>query len=161
VWDLDNTLWDGVLVENGASGVKLKPGVLDVVRELDRRGILQSIASKNNPDEAAAVLTQLGIAEFFLAPQVSWMPKSAGIDTIARTLNIGLDTILFVDDTPFELEQVRSACPGVRVLDASESLRLADRPDCDVRVTAEAGLRRQMYREEAVRQEAAASFGED
>src|SRR4029077_2161421 len=56
VWDLDNTLWDGVLVESGGAAPTLRPGVLDVVRALDERGILQSVASKNNHDEAWSLL---------------------------------------------------------------------------------------------------------
>src|SRR6202011_1120466 len=52
VWDLDNTLWDGVLVEQGAAQLKLKPEIVRIIEALDQRGIIQSIASKNNHEEA-------------------------------------------------------------------------------------------------------------
>ena len=72
-WDLDNTLWNGTLLEGGVTA--LRPGVMDVLRELDRRGILQSIASKNDHDLAMAKLTELGVADFFLYPQINWGAK--------------------------------------------------------------------------------------
>ncbi len=79
VWDLDNTLWDGILVEDGFEKLTLKPHIEGVIEQLDQRGILQSIASKNNHEDALAVLKRAGIDEFFLAPQISWLPKSEGI----------------------------------------------------------------------------------
>ena len=161
VWDLDHTLWQGILVEDGAERLQLKPGVVEVLRELDRRGILLSIASKNNPEEALEVLKKFGLDEYFLYPQISWGPKGEGIKAIARSLNIGLDTFLFVDDSPFELEQVASACPGIRVLHADEYLSLPGRKECQVEVTEEAARRRAMYREDSLRQEAASGFGGD
>ena len=72
VWDLDNTVWDGVLIEDGPDRLTLKPGISDVIKELDRRGILQSVASKNDYDHARPVLDRFGLAEFFLYPQISW-----------------------------------------------------------------------------------------
>ena len=118
VWDLDNTLWDGVLVEDGPEKLKLRPEISQIIRTLDDRGILHSIASKNNRDEAMKVLKQFQIDEYFLCPQISWQPKSESIRAIAQQLNIGMDSLLFVDDSQFELEQVQAACPGIRVLDA-------------------------------------------
>ena len=89
VWDLDNTLWDGVLIEDGPAKLRLKPGIAEIVQELDRHGILHSIASKNNPEEALQTLKQFQLIDYFLCPQISWQPKSQGIQEIARQLNIG------------------------------------------------------------------------
>jgi FkbH-like protein len=161
VWDLDNTTWQGILVEDGPQGLQLKPGLPDLLKKLDQRGILHSVASKNNFDEAWKQLEQFGISEYFLSPEISWGPKSEALKRIAERLNIGLDTLLFVDDSPFELAEVRAACPDVRVLDAAEYLTLPDRPECQVPVTAEAADRRKMYQMEAVRQSAADKFGSD
>jgi FkbH-like protein len=161
VWDLDHTLWEGILVEDGADKLQLRPGVLEVITELDRRGILLSIASKNNADDALKVLKSFGLDDYFLYPQISWGPKSEGIKAIAKSLNIGVDRFLFIDDSPFELEQVQSTCPGVRVLNASEYLSLPVRKECQAEVTEEASRRRAMYREESVRQEAASGFSGD
>jgi len=94
-------------VEDCADKLILKPSIKDVIQEIDRRGILQSVASKNNHDDAMSVLKQFGIDEYFLSPQISWQPKSEAIQTIAHQLNIGLDTLLLVDDFEFELQEVK------------------------------------------------------
>ncbi len=161
VWDLDNTLWDGILVEDGARKLKLKPGIADVIRALDARGILHSVASKNNHDEAMLALKQFQLDEYFLCPQISWEPKSEGIRRIAQQLNIGVNSLLFVDDSPFELEQVKAVCPEVRVLDAVQYRNLPDMKECQVPVTAESKERRNLYRVEAERQDLAQGFGDD
>lgn len=161
VWDLDNTIWDGILVEDGPRKVTLKPGIADVIRMLDARGILHSVASKNNHDEAMQALKQFQLDEYFLCPQISWGPKSESIRTIARQLSIGTDSLLFVDDSPFELEQVKAVCPEVRVLDAVQYLTLPDMKECQVPVTAESKERRKMYQVEAERQDMAQGFGDD
>jgi len=161
VWDLDNTLWDGILVEDGPGKLKIKPHVVQTIKELDERGILHSIVSKNNPDEALAVLKAFGIDEYFLCPQISWEPKSQGLKTVARQLNIGIDTLLFVDDSEFELQQVRAAHPEVRALNADRFLEIADMEACQVPVTAESRERRKMYQVESERQNTAGGFGDD
>ena len=79
VWDLDNTLWDGVLIEDGASNVQLKPEITQLIRTLDARGILHSVVSKNNHDDAMQVLKRFGIAEYFLCPQISWHPEKSKV----------------------------------------------------------------------------------
>src|SRR5437879_695273 len=79
VWDLDNTIWNGVLLEDGA--VALFSGVVDVIKELDRRGILQSISSKGNSDAAMAKLEEFGIVEYFIYPQINWNAKSESVKT--------------------------------------------------------------------------------
>jgi FkbH-like protein len=161
VWDLDHTLWDGILVEDGAESLHLKQGIREIVEKLDQRGILQSVASKNDPEPALTALRQLGIDEFFLAPQISWGPKSTAIAKIAQSLNIGADSILFVDDSEFERLEVSSAYPQVRTLDAADFAQLPRMEPLDVPVTAESRERRKLYQVENTRQEAAAGFGSD
>lgn len=161
VWDLDNTLWDGVLVEDGAAELQLKPGIVNIIKSLDQRGILQSIASKNNLDQATEVLKELNIDHFFLYPQISWSPKGDAIQAIARELNIGTDSLLFIDDSEFELQQVHSSCPGIRILNAKHYASLLDMPECQIPVTAEGIGRRQMYQVEQNRKEVATTFKED
>ena len=142
VWDLDNTLWDGVLVEDGPEKLRLKPRIEQILKALDERGILHSIVSKNNHDEARGVLENLGVEKYFVCPQISWQPKSEGIASIARQLNIGTDTLLFVDDSEFELQQVKAVHPEVRVLNANCYLGIADMDICRVPVSAESRDRR-------------------
>jgi FkbH-like protein len=161
VWDLDNTMWDGVLVEDGVAELQLKPGIVDVIEGLDRRGIIQSIASKNTLEEAMRVLKQFHIDEFFLYPQISWSPKGEAIQTIARHLNISTEALLFVDDSEFELQQVKASCFGVRILDAKDYLSILEMKECHVPVTTESINRRRMYQVERDRQETATSFKDD
>jgi FkbH-like protein len=151
VWDLDNTLWDGVLLEDGAGGVRLRSRVLDVIRTTDERGILHSIASKNNEADVLPLLRGLGIEKLFLYPQIGWMPKSESIRQIAQQLNIGLGTMAFVDDQAFEMEEVRTALPEVTVLDAARCEEIAERAEFEAPATEESRRRRQMYREQQQR----------
>jgi FkbH-like protein len=161
VWDLDNTLWDGILVEDGLEKLRLKPGVVDIVKELDRRGILHSVASKNNQEEAVQALRHFKLDEFFLFPQISWQPKSEGVKAIARELSISTNTLLFIDDSNFELREVERACPEVRILSAEHYQTLPEMKECRVPVTAESAARRRMYQVEATRQTVAEHFGQD
>jgi FkbH-like protein len=161
IWDLDNTLWDGILIEDGPSNLRLKPGIREVIEELDRRGILQSVASKNNPSDAINVLKSWNLAEYFLFPQISWNPKSESIASIIQQMNLGADSVLFLDDSSFELEQVRAVLPEVRVLKAEEYKNLLSRPEFDVPVTEESANRRSLYQVESTRQVIKEGFGED
>jgi FkbH-like protein len=160
VWDLDNTLWDGILVEGNAQ-LRLKTGIADIIETLDRRGIIQSIASKNNYEQAMQVLKQLNIEEFFLYPQISWSPKGEAIKTIARELNIGTDALLFVDDSEFEIQQVKSSNPEVRVLNSSDYLSLLEMEECQVPITTESANRRKMYQVERDREDVETGFKDD
>lgn len=162
VWDLDGTLWDGTLIETeNPDTLELKPGIREVMEELDKRGILQSVASKNEEAAAMAVLERLEIAEYFLYPQIHWNPKSGSMEQIAGSLNIGIDALAFVDDTAFERQQVASVWPMVRTYDAAEIDSLLQRPEFDVPATEESRVRRQMYRAEERRNSLMASSHTD
>lgn len=161
VWDLDNTLWDGILLEDGPNGVRLKPGVKEIVKQLDDRGILLSVASKNNYEDAMALLRTFGLEEYFLFPQISWNPKSSGIRHIAAALNVGIDSLLFIDDSPFEREEVHTACPDVMVLDAVHYRDILSRPDCQSPVTHDSQRRRHFYREQQIRRDASRAYDGD
>ena len=152
VWDLDNTFWDGILIETeDPNTLQPLPGVMETVRALDEKGILQSVASKNDYSQAWPVLERLGAAEYFLYPQINWGAKSASLRNIAKSLNIGIDTFLLLDDSVFERNQVSSALPQVRTFDPASLNTLLDRPEFDVPVTAESRTRREMYRAEEKR----------
>src|ERR1700722_11190853 len=99
VWDLDNTVWDGILLEGG--DVRVRPEAASLIRTLDQRGILNSVASRNDQGAAMAALERAGLAEFILCPQISWNPKSDSVAAVASALNIGLDAIAFIDNQGF------------------------------------------------------------
>lgn len=161
VWDLDNTVWHGTLVEDGLERLVLREGIAELIAELDRRGVLQSVASKNNPDDALQALEHFGLRDYFLYPQVSWSPKSESIQQIREKLNIGLDTFFFIDDQPFERAQVGDVLPELTVLPETEIPGLLDRPEFDLPVTVESRQRRQYYLEQLARDAEQTSFRGD
>ena len=157
IWDLDNTLWDGVLAEDDE--VVLKPGIFDVIKSLDDRGILNSIASKNNFEDAIRKLQEFRLTEYFLYPQISWNAKSVSVKKILGKLNIAQDTILFVDDLAFEREEVQSLHPEVECLDASDYRDMLSLRRLNPRfVTEDSKRRRLMYFDDIRRDEEEQEF---
>lgn len=148
VWDLDNTLWHGTLVEDGVDGVTLSQAAADAVRELDRRGIINSIASKNDPELTFAALEKFGLKQYFVFPKVSWGPKSEAIKSIIAEMDVSADTFAFVDDQPFERGEIQELIPEIQVFSHTEIAGLVAHPRCDVPITAESGKRREMYQSE-------------
>ena len=153
VWDLDNTIWDGVLLEVGH--VELKSGIVDIIKSLDQRGILHSISSKNDSDLAAKKLKEFGLYDFFLYPEINWNAKSSSLGKIQKNINIGMDTILFVDDQEFELEEVKSVYPMINCVNASQYQKLLEQPYLNPRfITVDSGRRRRMYQDDCRRKQA-------
>lgn len=158
VWDLDNTLWAGTLAEDGPDACKLRPGIRELIEGLDARGIIQSIASRNDHQSAWALVERMGIQEYFVYPMINWGPKSRGLEQIAQELNINLDTLAFVDDMAPERAQITQILPQVRVYAETDTDKLLARPEFDVPVTSESKLRRLSYLAEAQRKNVAAGF---
>ena len=157
VWDLDNTLWNGVLLEN--DDVYVTDQVVDIIKQLDSRGILQSIASRNEHDAAMRKLQELGLDQYFLYPQINWNSKAASIKVIAESINIGLNSVGFIDDQPFDREEVSFALPEVLCIDASNLAGLPDLREFNPRfITEDSKLRRLMYRSDIERQKAEQEF---
>lgn len=111
VWDLDNTLWNGVLLED--KQIILNEEIAHIIKVLDKRGILHSIASRNDDKSTQKKLIELGLWEYFIYPEINWGDKSASIERIAKNINIGIDTLVFVDDQRFELDEVKTIHPTV------------------------------------------------
>lgn len=157
VWDLDNTLWNGTLLED--PDVSLKTRVAEIIKQLDQRGILHSIASRNEHDLAFSKLQEFGLADYFLYPQINWHNKSTNIQTIAEKLNLGLDSFAFIDDQAFEREEVSYHHPQVLCLKASDTTTLLDNPAFQPRfITEDSSKRRLMYQQGQTRNEVEASF---
>lgn len=163
VVDLDNTLWGGVLGDDGVAGLQLgdeHPGssfkaFQALLLGYRRRGFLLAICSKNDDSTVRTALEEhpdmLLRGEHFAAIQANWDPKPLNLQRIAETLNIGLDALVFVDDNPVERATVRAALPMVEVVELPEAphlyaaalraVRSLDRP----RVLAEDADRAAMY----------------
>ncbi|MBP6876199.1 MAG: HAD-IIIC family phosphatase [Candidatus Eisenbacteria bacterium] len=157
VWDLDRTLWDGILLED--ERVRLRPGIRETLTELDRRGILHSIASRNDPETAMARLRDFDLAHFFLYPQIGWRAKPLSIARILEDLRLRPGALAFIDDDPFERDQMLHAHPAMRVFDACEAARLVELPAFRPRfVTADSRQRREMYQRDIERRIAEEEF---
>ncbi len=144
VLDLDNTLWGGVVGDDGVHGLAIGEGnavgeafkgFQEYILQLKERGILLAVCSKNEEANALAPFEQLPEMvlkrEDFVAFKANWQPKPDNIREIAQELNIGLNSLVFVDDNPFERELVRATLPEVHVIelgdDPAEYPSLVDR----------------------------------
>ncbi len=133
VLDLDNTVWGGVIGDDGLDGIVLGQGTplgeayiafQDYAQELSRRGIILAVCSKNDATNALEpfekhpdmVLRRGDIASFV----ANWGNKPDNLRTIAQELNIGLDALVFLDDNPFERNLVRHELPMVAVPEVSD-----------------------------------------
>jgi FkbH-like protein len=129
VLDLDNTLWGGVVGEEGPAGVLIGQGdatseaflaFQQRIRALKQRGILLALCSKNNPadvDEIFELRPEMPLRPGdFSAMAIGWEPKHEGLRSIAAQLNIGVDSLVFVDDNPAEVALIRELLPEVEVV---------------------------------------------
>lgn len=155
VWDLDDTIWEGTLRED-ANNIILRPGIDLVLAELDRRGILHSIASRNRLDQVASKLEELGIAQYFLSLHCHFNSKAISLKQIAMELNIGLETLAFVDNDPFERFEMNYYYPQVRIYDAQQYLELPNYPEFQIKDVTEESANRRHYMNARQQREAAA-----
>lgn len=151
VWDLDNTLWEGTLVEDGKENLKLRTSAVELIKKLDERGILLSIASKNDHHNAETVIRKYGLQEYFLYPQINWMPKSKNLQKIVEKLNINIDTVAFIDDSAMERNEVKGIFPSVRVYSEKQITELLTFDEFNVIVTEDSKNRRKFYQNEMKR----------
>jgi len=125
VWDLDNTLWDGVALEGR---IKPRQTVYDTIKTLDQRGILHSIASRGEEELSMKILQDLKLYQYFIVPKINWLPKSTNIICIVESLNISLDTVAFIDDDEFELNQIDFMLPEVTTISSDNASQLLNMP---------------------------------
>ena len=147
VLDLDNTLWGGVVGDDGPEGLVIGEGdpvgeafkaFQEYLLKLKRRGVMLAVCSKNEESNALAAFEKRPEMplkrEDFVSFKANWRPKPENLREIASELNIGINTLVFVDDNPAEREHVRLSLPDVKVVELSEDP--ADYP----RLLDEAGL---------------------
>ncbi|TVZ75512.1 HAD family hydrolase [Streptomyces sp. BK340] len=169
VLDLDGTLWGGVLGDDGVTGVQIgHAGPGDAFRRFQRtvaqlgsQGVLLSVCSKNDEQLVRTALAERAEMvlreEDFVAIVANWEPKDRGIAGLTEALNLGLDSVVFVDDSAFECGLVRDHLPKVAVVEVgSEPARHAEQLLAGdwfaaLRLTGEDRARRDAYRAEAER----------
>lgn len=176
VLDLDGTLWGGVLGDDGVEGVELSGspkgeafnGVQRAVKQIGSQGVLVAVVSKNELDLVRAAFRDRDDAELreddFVRVIANWRPKHDNLKELARTLNLGVDSFVFVDDSALECGLVRSELPGVAVVrvDGDPALHVEkilrdgwfDTPE----LTADDQQRVVRYQEELVRKDFLDSF---
>jgi len=171
--DLDNTLWGGVVGEDGPDGIRIGvdyPGsayraLQRELKALQRRGLLLAICSKNNPNDALAVLRDhpemLLRPEDFAAVRMNWDDKAANLRAIASELNVGIDAVALLDDNPAERDWVRSQLPEVHIIEVTtdplamiEALRRSAVFE-RLALSAEDRVRTEQYRQQHERSKAA------
>ncbi|MGE0267455.1 MAG: HAD-IIIC family phosphatase [Candidatus Omnitrophota bacterium] len=170
VLDCDNVLWGGIIGEDGLSGIKLSrnyPGspyyeFQQAVVNLYHRGVIIALCSKNNEEEVKEVFANhpdmVLKPEHIAVSRVNWQDKASNIRSIAEELNIGLDSMVFMDDSDFEVNLVRQALPEVEVIHLPPAKAVENRralAACgffeNLAVSAEDKMRTEMYRAESER----------
>ena len=136
--DLDNTLWGGVIGEDGVDSLILsnhKEGgryydVQKCLKRMKENGVMLVILSKNNPEDVAAVFSHPYMflqEDDFVGQKINWNPKTQNIQELAEELNIGLDSFVFLDDNPAERELMKAQCPQVEVIEFPQDTTLLAR----------------------------------
>jgi FkbH-like protein len=138
ILDLDNTLWGGVLGEDGLKGVNLNNSYKGIffqkfqkyIKHLKNCGIILAICSKNNLSDVKEMFLKhdgmiLGLDDFS-SIKCNWKQKSKNINEISKELNIGLNSMVFFDDSDLEREEVKTFCPEVHVLNNINSSKPED-----------------------------------
>lgn len=122
VMDCDNTLWNGILIEDDENGIFINKKIINILISLVFRGIIISLCSKNPPEFKDKIYQILSnpwwgedLSRYLLYSKINWEPKSKNINQIAKELNISLDTIAFFDDSEFERREVEENAHEVRV----------------------------------------------
>lgn len=172
VLDADNTLWGGVVGEEGWEGIRIGVDPVgtsytrfqEAILELYRRGVILALNSKNNAADVEEVFEKrpemVLKLEHFASTQINWRDKVANCRAIAEEINVGLDSLVFWDDNPAERLLVRESLPDVQVVEVSsdraswaDALRETTWFDA-LEITVEDAERGRMYAEDRVRRQA-------
>ena len=171
--DFDNTLWAGVIGEDGVSGISPYKDFQRSIRKLRERGVILIGLSKNNEEDVKPVWDDSRMVlerDDFADLRIDWNDKASNLAASVKLLNLGIDSVVFLDDNPAERVQMRAIHPEVTVpefpTDSAELLkfirRLARLYFPELRVTEEDRRKTALYQAEAARRDFAAgrSFGD-
>ena len=125
IWDLDETFWKGTLSEGEV--VLIRDNV-EIVKELSRRGIINSISSKNDNEQAKAKLIEFGIWDYFIFPIINWNPKGENVKSIVSNCQLRNENVLFIDDNIMNLKEVEHYNEGINTLHANDLNQLLELP---------------------------------
>ncbi|WP_152058018.1 HAD-IIIC family phosphatase [Aliarcobacter butzleri] len=119
IFDCDNTLWKGILGEDGFEKIKMYKEIQYLAIQLSKKGVIIGLCSKNNPQDVDEVLEKhpkmILRDENIVIKKVNWEDKATNLKSIAKELNIGLDSIVFIDDSDFEVNLIKEELPMIEV----------------------------------------------
>jgi FkbH-like protein len=122
IWDLDNTLWKGTVYYGDKDSIKIKPGTDAALKELTKRGIKNSICSKNYMKDAEEMLDKFEIKKYFDSAEVNWGLKSENIRKLIQKYNVLPNEVCFVDDDAFQRAEVLSQIPNLKAIELGDPL---------------------------------------
>ena len=157
IWDLDNTIWEGTLLEDNE--VVLKPEINKIIKRFDNLGILQSIASKNIYEHAMKKLKQFELDHYFIYPKIGFINKSDMITQLTEELNISEDTVAFVDDQLYEIEEIGQSHTKILCIPANKIV-MWSKQECFIPsvITEDTKMRRMIYQNDIRRNMSEAAF---
>ena len=162
--DFDNTLWNGVVGEDGPEAIVPNVDLQLELKALKDRGVLLVGLSKNNPEDVAPVWSHPQMvlnAEDFVALRLNWRPKAENLEEVAQGLNLGIDSFVFLDDNPAERAQMRAFHPEVATPDYPLPIRRLARLYFPARRISEEDRRKtELYRAETRRTAVRAHYAE-
>lgn len=178
IFDCDNTLWKGILGEDGFNGIEMsgdsKNGkyfaeVQNIALELAQKGIIIGICSKNNPEDVEEIINNhpdmILKDKDIVIRKVNWNDKVQNIKEIARDLNIAVESLVFIDDSDFEINLVREGIPGIltfqvpsRGCEYPQMMRNVSRLFYNIAVSDEDRLRKKMYKQQVKRDQVKSSY---
>ena len=175
--DLDNTLWGGVVGDDGVEGLQIghetSTGQIyeefqQYLKLIQSTGVILNIASKNEEENARAGLNHPGMilkASDFISVKANWNPKSENLLTMAQELSLGVDSFVFVDDNPAEREIIRQQVKGVGVPELGKAegyIRAIDHSGYFemTSFSSDDSKRNEMYKENAARAKLQSSYAD-
>lgn len=178
VLDCDNTLWGGIVGEDGKEGIEMNDlsnkgksfrEVQYLIKGYQQNGILLALCSKNNPEDVDDILDNhkdmILNHDDFVSKKVNWTDKAENLINLANELNLGLDSFIFVDDSEFEIGLIKREVPQIKTVlvpkdlsDYPDVIRSLERDFFSFSSTREDSFKTSMYREESKRIEAKKTF---
>lgn len=178
IFDCDNTLWKGILGEDGKENIIMDSQSKDgrffqevqyIAKELYQRGVIIGICSKNNPEDVEEILNShpdmVLSNDFLTIKKVNWQDKASNLKEIAQDLNIGLDSLVFIDDSDFEINLIKSEIPEITCFQVPKKLvnypfliKEAANLFYQLNTTAEDSKKNEMYKTQALRESSKKQF---
>jgi len=170
IFDCDNTLWKGVLGEDGFDNIKIYQEIQYLALDLANRGVIIGLCSKNNPEDIDKVLEKhpdMIIRDSdIVIKEVNWNNKASNLKSIAKSLNIGIDSLVFIDDSSFETDLIKKELPEVTVFQVPKKqfkygmmVRKLNNLFYNPSETKEDGRRVKIYKEQLQRTKSEESIG--